>query len=40
MIYFDAAYIAKFYLDEPDSISVRALAENPGEERLLPSREN
>lgn len=31
MIYFDAAYIAKFYLDEPDSEAVRALAEEAGE---------
>jgi len=31
MLYFDAAYIAKFYLDEPDSGSVRALAEDAGE---------
>lgn len=31
MIYFDAAYIAKFYLDEPDSHAVRALAESSGE---------
>ena len=31
MIYFDAAYIAKFYLDEPDSDRVRKLAENSGE---------
>lgn len=31
MIYFDAAYIAKFYLDEPDSARVRALAEEMGE---------
>ena len=31
MIYFDAAYIAKFYLDEPDSRDVRSLAENAGE---------
>jgi hypothetical protein len=31
MIYFDAAYIAKFYLDEPDSVRVRALAEDAGE---------
>ena len=31
MIYFDAAYIAKFYLDEPDSSRVRSLAENAGE---------
>lgn len=31
MIYCDAAYIAKFYLDEPDSVPVRALAENAGE---------
>src|SRR4051794_22493224 len=31
MIYFDAAYIAKFYLDEPDSDRVRRLAEGSGE---------
>ncbi len=31
MIYFDAAYIAKFYLDEPESPAVRALAETDGE---------
>lgn len=31
MIYFDAAYIAKFYLDEPDSDRVRSLAEANGE---------
>ncbi len=31
MIYFDAAYIAKFYLDEPDSDRVRQRAENAGE---------
>lgn len=31
MTYFDAAYIAKFYLDEPDSDAVRALAEEVGE---------
>jgi predicted nucleic acid-binding protein len=31
VIYFDAAYIAKFYLDEPDSAAVRALAEKAGE---------
>jgi predicted nucleic acid-binding protein len=31
MIYFDAAYIAKFYLDEPDSEHVRSLAEETGE---------
>lgn len=31
MIYFDAAYIAKFYLDEPDSASVRTRAESAGE---------
>jgi predicted nucleic acid-binding protein len=31
MIYFDAAYIAKFYLDEPDSDGVRKLAEESGE---------
>jgi predicted nucleic acid-binding protein len=31
VIYFDAAYIAKFYLDEPDSSRVRSFAENAGE---------
>lgn len=31
MVYFDAAYIAKFYLDEPDSDRVRKLAEESGE---------
>ena len=31
MIYFDAAYIAKFYLDEPESERVRGLAEQVGE---------
>ena len=31
MIYFDAAYIVKFYLDEPDSNRVRKLAEESGE---------
>lgn len=31
MIYFDAAYIAKFYLDEPDSEAVRVLADEAGE---------
>lgn len=30
MLYFDAAYIAKFYLDEPDSARVRAVAEEAG----------
>jgi predicted nucleic acid-binding protein len=29
--YFDAGYIAKFYVDEPDSHSVRRLAESVGE---------
>jgi predicted nucleic acid-binding protein len=29
--YFDAGYIAKFYVDEPDSLSVRRLAESLGE---------
>jgi predicted nucleic acid-binding protein len=28
--YFDSAYIAKFYLDEPDSAAVRRLAESLG----------
>ena len=31
MIYFDAAYIAKFYLDEADSDGVRRLADEAGE---------
>lgn len=31
MVYFDAAYIAKFYLDEPDSLRVREFAEEDGE---------
>ncbi len=31
MSYWDAAYIAKFYLDEPESDRVRALAEAEGE---------
>jgi predicted nucleic acid-binding protein len=31
MVYFDAAYIAKFYLDEPESDRVRRLAEESGE---------
>ena len=31
MSYWDAAYIAKFYLDEPESDRVRALAEREGE---------
>lgn len=30
MSYFDSAYIAKFYVDEPDSESVRSLAETLG----------
>lgn len=30
MIYFDSAYIAKFYLTEPDSSRVRSLAESEG----------
>src|SRR5687767_9463622 len=30
MIYFDAAYIAKFYLNEPESDAVRTLAESAG----------
>lgn len=30
MSYFDSAYIAKFYLDEPESDGVRALAERIG----------
>jgi predicted nucleic acid-binding protein len=31
MIYFDSAYIAKFYLDEPDSERVRRFAQESGE---------
>jgi predicted nucleic acid-binding protein len=31
--YFDSAYIAKFYLDEPESEAVRRLAESLGEVR-------
>ena len=31
MIYFDSAYIAKFYLSEPDSARVRVLAESEGQ---------
>jgi uncharacterized protein len=31
--YFDSAYIAKFYLDEPDSEAVRRLAESLGHVR-------
>jgi predicted nucleic acid-binding protein len=31
--YFDSAYIAKFYLDEPESEEVRQLAESLGEVR-------
>ena len=31
MIYFDSAYIAKFYLTEPDSARVKALAEAEGQ---------
>ncbi len=31
MIYFDSAYIAKFYLTEPDSTRVKALAESEGQ---------
>ena len=30
MIYFDSAYVAKYYLDEPESARVRALAEAEG----------
>ena len=33
MSYFDSAYIAKFYLDEPDSRAVRHLAESLGQVR-------
>jgi predicted nucleic acid-binding protein len=28
MLYFDAAFIAKFYLQEPESEAVRALTQN------------
>lgn len=31
MTYFDSSYIAKFYLDEPDSGAVRRLAESLGQ---------
>ena len=31
MSYFDAAYVAKFYLDEPESDAVRGLAESLGQ---------
>ena len=33
MSYFDSAYIAKFYLDEPESEDVRQLAESLGQVR-------
>lgn len=33
MSYFDSSYIAKFYLDEPDSEAVRRLAESLGQVR-------
>lgn len=33
MSYFDSAYIAKFYLDEPESEDVRRLAESLGQVR-------
>ena len=33
MSYFDSAYIAKFYLDEPESETVRRLAESLGQVR-------
>ena len=33
MSYFDSAYIAKFYLDEPESEAVRGLAESLGQVR-------
>lgn len=33
MSYFDSSYIAKFYLDEPDSDAVRRLAESLGQVR-------
>ena len=31
MIYFDSAYVAKFYLTEPDSAQVKSLAEAEGQ---------
>ena len=33
MSYFDSAYVAKFYLDEPESAAVRRLAESLGHVR-------
>ena len=33
MSYFDSSYIAKFYLDEPESAAVRQLAESLGQVR-------
>ncbi len=33
MSYFDSAYVAKFYLDEPESVAVRRLAESLGHVR-------
>ena len=33
MSYFDSSYIAKFYLDEPESEAVRRLAESLGQVR-------
>ena len=39
MLYFDAAFIAKFYLQEPESEAVRALTENsPGVVSLVIGR--
>jgi predicted nucleic acid-binding protein len=35
MSYFDSAYIAKFYLDEPESDAVRRLAESLGHVRCV-----
>ena len=34
MSYFDSSYIAKFYLDEPESDAVRRLAESLGQVRF------
>ena len=38
MIYFDSAYIAKFYLTEPDSARVKALAESGVYQRFTHAR--
>lgn len=35
MSYFDSSYIAKFYLDEPESDAVRRLAESLGQVRCV-----